>query len=144
MDGNGPVSHSNMNHAHRSLTVILTEPWHWRSCENSIFQNDKWPQTRSWDGKLTLRNFSVTEQDVNVYVVRINAFHANIDVTEKNPIFWGFNIKIYLKNKDLFKYMFMLKPKQLFLYQLYIYMIVKYANKLKHDQYQITNKRLFN
>ena len=91
-----------------------------------------------------MRNFSVTEQDVNVYVVRINAFHANIDVTDKKNIFFGFNIKIYLKNKDLFKYMFMLKPKQLFLYQLYIYMIVKYANKLKHDKYQITNKRLFN
>jgi hypothetical protein len=44
MVGNGLVSHSNVNHAHRSLTVILTEPWHRRSCENSIFQNDKWPQ----------------------------------------------------------------------------------------------------
>jgi hypothetical protein len=31
------MSHSSLNHAHRSLTVILTEPWHRRSCEN--FQN---------------------------------------------------------------------------------------------------------
>jgi hypothetical protein len=31
------VSHSSLNHTHRSLTVILTEPWHRRSCENLNF-----------------------------------------------------------------------------------------------------------
>jgi hypothetical protein len=38
---NGLMSHSRLNYTHRSLTVILTEPWHRRSCENSNFQNDK-------------------------------------------------------------------------------------------------------
>jgi hypothetical protein len=36
---NGLVSHFSLNHTHRSLTVILEEPWHRRSCENSNFQN---------------------------------------------------------------------------------------------------------
>ena len=31
---NDLVSYSCLNHTHRSLTVILTEPWHRRSCEN--------------------------------------------------------------------------------------------------------------
>jgi hypothetical protein len=38
--------------------------------------------------------FSVTEQDIIVCFVRINAFHANIDVNDNNC--FGFNIKIYL------------------------------------------------
>jgi hypothetical protein len=66
------------------VTIILTESWHRRSCEN--LQNGelftfvditikyrRWfkcliwsSQTRSWDGKFTFRNFSVTEQDVIV------------------------------------------------------------------------------
>jgi hypothetical protein len=46
---------------------------------------------------LTFRIFSVTEQDGIVCFVRINAFHANIDVNDKNNCF-GFNIKIYFKN----------------------------------------------
>jgi len=45
-------------------------------------------QTRPWDGKLTFRNFFVTEQDVIVYFVRINAFHANIDVNDNKQLFW--------------------------------------------------------
>jgi len=45
-------------------------------------------QTQSWDGKLTLRNFSVTEQDVIVCFVSINAFHANIDVNDNKQLFW--------------------------------------------------------
>jgi hypothetical protein len=36
------VSHSSLNNTHRSLKVILTEPWHQRSCENSNFQNGKY------------------------------------------------------------------------------------------------------
>jgi CRP-like cAMP-binding protein len=32
---------------------------------------------------LTFRNFSITEQDVIVCFVRINAFHANIDVNDR-------------------------------------------------------------
>jgi hypothetical protein len=54
-------------------------------------------QTRPGDGTLTFRIFSVTEQDDIVCFVRINAFHANIDVYDKNNCF-GFNIKIYFKN----------------------------------------------
>jgi hypothetical protein len=101
------VSHSSLNQTHCSLTVILTEPWHQSSCENSNFQNGKlltfvdstingrgWfkclirsSQTWSWDGKLTFRNFSVTEQDVIVCFVRINAFHANIDVNDNRQLF---------------------------------------------------------
>jgi hypothetical protein len=38
--------------------------------------------------KLTLRNFSVTEQDAIVCYVRINAFHANIDVIDNKQMFW--------------------------------------------------------
>jgi hypothetical protein len=38
---NGLVNHSSQNNTHRSLTVILTEPWHRRSGENSYFQNGK-------------------------------------------------------------------------------------------------------
>ena len=45
-------------------------------------------QTRSWDGKLTFRNFFVTEQDVIVCFVRINALHANIDVNDVKQLFW--------------------------------------------------------
>ena len=45
-------------------------------------------QTQSWDGKLTFLNFSVTKQDVIVYFVRINAFHANIDVNDNKQLFW--------------------------------------------------------
>ena len=100
---NGLVSHSSLNHIHCSLAVILMEPWHRRSCENSNFQNGKLftlltaqlmtggdlnalfdhGKTRSWDGKLTFRNFFVTEQDVIVCLVRINAFHAIIDVNDE-------------------------------------------------------------
>jgi hypothetical protein len=93
------------------LTVILTEPWHWRSCENSNFENGKlftfvdstidvcrWfkclirsSQTRSWDGKLTFRNFSVTEQGVIVCLlllfVRINVFRAKIYVNDNKQLF---------------------------------------------------------
>jgi hypothetical protein len=103
---NGLVSHSSVSHTHYLLTFILTEPWHRRSCEN--FQNGelftfvditikyhRWfkyliwtPQTRSWDGKLTFRNFSISEQDVIVCFVRINAFHANIDVNDNKQLFW--------------------------------------------------------
>jgi hypothetical protein len=36
---NGLVNHSSLNHTHHSLMVILTEPWHRRSGENSYFQN---------------------------------------------------------------------------------------------------------
>ena len=108
---NGLLSHSSLNHTHRSLTVILTEPWHRHrhSCENSNFQNGKlftfvdstihdrrWfkclirsSQTRSWDGKLTFRNISVTEQDVIVCFVRLNSFHANIDVNDNKQLFWS-------------------------------------------------------
>jgi len=39
-------------------------------------------------GKLTFRDFFVTEQDVIVYYVRINAFHANIDVNDNKQLFW--------------------------------------------------------
>ena len=107
---NGLVSHSGLNHTHRLLMVILTEPWHRRSCENSNFQNGKlftfvdstindrrWfkclirsSQTRSWDGKFTLWNFSVTEHDVIVCFVRINAFHAIIfHVNYNKQLFWS-------------------------------------------------------
>jgi hypothetical protein len=44
-------------------------------------------QTRSWDGKLTFRNFSIMQQDVIVCFVRINAFHANIDVNDNKQLF---------------------------------------------------------
>jgi hypothetical protein len=44
--------------------------------------------TRSWNGKLTFRNFSVTEQDVIVCFVRINALHANLDVNDNKQLFW--------------------------------------------------------
>jgi hypothetical protein len=80
----------------------------WHSCENSNIQNGKlftfvdsiindrrWfkclirsSQTRSLDGKFTFRNFSVTEQDVIVCFMRINAFHANIDVNDNKQLFW--------------------------------------------------------
>ena len=93
---------------HQSFMVILTVPWHRRSCENSNFQNGKlfafvgsttndrrWLnclirslQTRSWDGKFTFRNISVTEQDIIVCIVRINAFHANIDVSDYKQFVW--------------------------------------------------------
>jgi hypothetical protein len=33
---NGLVSHSSLNHTHCSFTVILTGPWHRRSCENYL------------------------------------------------------------------------------------------------------------
>ena len=102
---NDPMSHSSLNHTHRSLTVILTEPWHRRSCKHSNFQNGKlftfvditindhrWfkclirsSQTRSWDGKLTFRNFF--RNDVIVCFVRINAFHANVDVNDNKQLF---------------------------------------------------------
>ena len=42
-------------------------------------------QTRSWDGKLTLRNFF--RKDVIVCFVRINAFHANVDVNDNKQLF---------------------------------------------------------
>jgi hypothetical protein len=45
-------------------------------------------QTRSWDKQLTFRNFSVTEQNVIVCFVRINAFHANINVNDNKQLFW--------------------------------------------------------
>ena len=97
-----------MLNIHRSPTVILPEPWHRRSCEISNFQNGKLftfvdstindrrlflkclvrsSQTRSWDGKLTVRNFSVTEQDVIVCFVRINAFYASNDVNDNKQLF---------------------------------------------------------
>ena len=39
--------------------------------------------------KIDFRNFSVTEQDVIVCFVRINAFHANIDVNDYYfKLFW--------------------------------------------------------
>jgi hypothetical protein len=45
-------------------------------------------QTRSWDAKLTVRNFSVPEQNVIAHFVRINAFHANIDVNDNKQLFF--------------------------------------------------------
>ena len=45
-------------------------------------------QTRSWDGKLTFRNFSVTVQGVIVCFVRITAFHTNIDVNDNKQLVW--------------------------------------------------------
>ena len=36
---NGLGRHSSLNHTHRSLTFILMETWHRRSCENSNVQN---------------------------------------------------------------------------------------------------------
>jgi hypothetical protein len=90
------------------------------SCENSnYFQNGKlftfvdstinddhrWSkclirslQTGSWDGKLTFRNFSITEQDVIVCFVRINGFHANIDVNDNKQLFWFYHKNIFKKN----------------------------------------------
>ena len=88
--------------------TILTEPWHRRSCENSNFQNGKlftfvdstvkdrrWfkcpirsSQTRSWDGKLTFWNFFVTEQDVIICFVRINATRRNFGWF-RTFIYWG-------------------------------------------------------
>ena len=76
-------------------------------CENSNFQNGKlftfvdstindrrWfkclirsSQTRSWDGKFTFLNFSITEYDVIVCFGRINAFHENIDVNDNKQLF---------------------------------------------------------
>jgi hypothetical protein len=38
--------------------------------------------------KLTFRNFSIAEQDVIVYFVRINAFHTNIGVNDNKQLFW--------------------------------------------------------
>jgi hypothetical protein len=65
----GLMSHSSLNHTHRSLTVILTEPWHRFKC--LIWSS----QTRSWDGKLIFRNFSVTNDKschfVQTYVIEI-------------------------------------------------------------------------
>ena len=52
---NGLVNYSSLNHTHRSLTVILTEPWHRRSGENSYFQNGK------------LFNFSDSTISVNIF-----------------------------------------------------------------------------
>ena len=52
---NGLVNHSSLNHTHRSLTVILTEPWHRRSGENSYFQNGK------------LFNFADSTISVNIF-----------------------------------------------------------------------------
>ena len=46
-------------------------------------------QSRSWDGKLTFLNLSVTEQDVIVCFVRINAFQTNIDVNDNKQLFWS-------------------------------------------------------
>jgi len=44
-------------------------------------------QSRSGDGKLTFRNFIVTEQDVIVCFLMIIAFHANIDVNDNKLLF---------------------------------------------------------
>ena len=99
--GNGLVSHSILNHTHRSLAVILTEPWHRCSCENcqngklftfvhSTINDRRWFKCliRSQEGKLTYRNISITEQDVIVCFVRRNAFFANVDVKDNKQLFW--------------------------------------------------------
>jgi hypothetical protein len=122
------VSHSSLNHTHHSLIIILTEPWHRRSCENSSFQNGKlftfvdstinerrWfkclirsSQTRSWDGKLTTKFFHY-----GTWIIPVN---------KRN------DTKIFLI------YMFMLKPKQLFII-IYVNFCVKrvYPHKAKND-----------
>jgi len=38
--------------------------------------------------KIYSPNFSVPEQDVIVYFVRINAFHTNIDVHDNKQLLW--------------------------------------------------------
>jgi len=45
-------------------------------------------QTQSWDEKFDFSEFFRTEQDVIVCFVRINKFHANIDVNDNKQLFW--------------------------------------------------------
>jgi hypothetical protein len=50
-----------------------------------------------------IANFSVTEQDVIVCFVRINAFRANIDADDNKHLFW-FSHKNIFKKKALYRF----------------------------------------
>ena len=66
-------------------------------------------QTRSWDGKFTFRNFSLTEQGVIVCLlllfVRINVFRPNIDTNDNKQLFWFWHKNILVfKKKSLYRF----------------------------------------
>ena len=69
----------------RKLFTFVDSTINERRCFKCLIQSLR---TRSWDGKLTFRNFSVTEHDVIVYFVRINVFHTNIGVNDNKQLFW--------------------------------------------------------
>ena len=125
---NGLVSHSSLNHTHRPLGVILTEPWHRRSYENSNFQNDKLFTFVNSTIVLITWKIDVKDYKRNVMSSRVTFWRYGGPLAPqnrkwrnrllKNSDFYDLQNISFCKMSYILDYPFYLKKKKLFRYKL--------------------------